>query len=91
MTQNSGVFESHDLYVWALTSGKASLSVHLVHDASADATQQLLRIRGMLKTRFGIEHTTLQLKLTPCDDARSQNHWVEPRTGLAQRALKKVG
>lgn len=91
LTQTSGVSDIHDLHVWALTSGKASLSAHVVHDASADASQLLLRIREMLKTRFGIEHTTLQLELTPCDDARSQNHWVEPRTGLAQRALKKVG
>lgn len=88
MMEVPGVTSIHDLHIWALTSGKASLSAHIVHDAPADIGQLLPRLREMLRTRFMIEHTTLQLEAVACDDAQSRNHWVEPRTALADRALK---
>ena len=81
-----GVTGLHDLHIWALTSGKASLSAHVVHEA-AMAPQELIAIlRALLHDRFSIEHVTLQCETTPCPDAFDNSHWTEPRTALAARA-----
>ena len=62
-----GVLSLHDLHVWAVSSGKTSLSVHVVHDAQSTAPGPLLaRINARLATTFGISHTTIQLETTPC-------------------------
>ncbi len=56
----------HDLHIWTITSGMPVLSAHLVLSSgcsNADYWQEsLLKTRSMLKERFGIEHTTLQLE-----------------------------
>lgn len=86
-----GVIGVHDLHIWALASGRSSLSAHVVFDANVEPSRLLAQMSGMLKTKFTIDHTTLQMEDAPCDDAQSRNHWVEPRTGLAERALKATG
>lgn len=83
-----GVTGIHDLHIWALSSGKTSLTAHVVHGAGVDVAQLLTRIREMLKKDFEIGHVTLQMEAVACSDAQVQTHWVEPRTGLAERALK---
>ncbi|MCA0177250.1 MAG: cation diffusion facilitator family transporter [Proteobacteria bacterium] len=65
-----GVVGLHDLHVWALTSGKPSLSVHLVHRMErADAGAVLHAIRKVLVERHGITHTTVQIETEPCAQA----------------------
>lgn len=65
-----GITGVHDLHVWALTSGKPSLSVHLVHRTTPDGTGQLLASsRVLLAERHGISHTTIQLETEPCAQA----------------------
>ena len=65
-----GVTDLHDLHVWALTSGKPSLSVHLVHQTvPGDAGQLLASSRALLAERHGIRHTTIQLETEPCAQA----------------------
>jgi cobalt-zinc-cadmium efflux system protein len=56
-----GVFEVHDLHVWTITSGFISLSAHVV--TSRDSTGDVLgRIREVLRSRFEIEHSTIQIE-----------------------------
>ena len=56
-----GVAELHDLHVWTITSGFVSLSVHVV--PSPDAPAHLLwQIREVLRERFDIEHSTVQIE-----------------------------
>ncbi|NEX63313.1 cation diffusion facilitator family transporter [Noviherbaspirillum galbum] len=63
-----GVTSLHDLHVWSISSGKASLTVHVVcADANADWPSQLEAIRSMLAERFDIHHSTIQLESTPCE------------------------
>jgi len=59
-----GVREVHDLHIWTITSGMPSLSAHLTMRESCSQTPErvLLAVRRLLKERFGIEHTTLQLE-----------------------------
>lgn len=62
------VRDTHDLHVWSLSSHVYALSCHLqVDDLPVSEGNQLLdRISRMLKERFGIVHTTIQLEAEAC-------------------------
>lgn len=63
-----GVKQVHDLHIWALSTTRTALVVHLVwegtdHDAFLDhVTDELERV-------FGIAHATVQLERKPCERA----------------------
>ena len=66
-----GVLGIHDLHVWALTSGKVSLTAHIVNDESVDAERTILpSVRERLARDFGITHITVQCELTPCHQSQ---------------------
>ncbi|MBI3779802.1 MAG: cation transporter [candidate division NC10 bacterium] len=62
------VKDTHDLHVWSLSSHVYAMSCHLqVADLPVSQGNQLLdRISQMLKERFGIAHTTIQLEADAC-------------------------
>jgi cobalt-zinc-cadmium efflux system protein len=60
--QVGGVIQVHDLHVWSVTSGVFTLTAHAVIDGREDSHQVLNEIEGVLKDRFRIEHTTIQLE-----------------------------
>ena len=63
-----GVVSAHDLHVWAITSNKLSLTVHVVTDVADEKVFDLLTaIRKMLAERFDVAHTTVQIERTPCE------------------------
>jgi len=66
-----GVIAVHDLHVWSITSGKNSLTAHLVVDESDERFRQdrLDAARIMLRERFALEHTTLQIEYRNCETA----------------------
>lgn len=66
MTAVPGVQGVHDLHVWALTSGKASLTAHVVYAPSANPQALLEPLKQMLAEKFSVFHTTLQLEAEPC-------------------------
>jgi len=77
----AGVQSLHDLHVWALSSGKVSLTVHLVNDPEVDAERAILpEVRRRLAARFGITHITVQCELEPCDQTNEEHHFdqVQP-------------
>lgn len=59
-----GIQGVHDLHVWCITSGMSALSGHVILDAASltrsDAV--LNHIKEMLRERFGIDHTTIQIE-----------------------------
>jgi cobalt-zinc-cadmium efflux system protein len=57
-----GVVEAHDLHVWTVTSGFPALSAHVLVEPSADCHRIRLELEGMLRDRFDLEHTTLQVE-----------------------------
>ena len=66
----TGVLGVHDLHVWAVTSGRTSLTVHLVHAPDVAAPTELLeRAREVLAAEHHITHTTVQLETQPCAQA----------------------
>jgi cobalt-zinc-cadmium efflux system protein len=62
MREAHGVRAVHDLHVWTLTSGTEAMSAHVVVDDLADGRHILGDLQLLLRERFGIEHTTIQLE-----------------------------
>lgn len=62
----AGVRDVHDLHVWAITSGKNSLTAHLLLDAATHADTLTAGVRERLAREFNIHHTTLQCEFAPC-------------------------
>jgi cobalt-zinc-cadmium efflux system protein len=56
------VVEVHDLHVWEVTSDLPSLSAHVTVGAGCDTQAHRRRLAALLKERFGIEHSTLQVE-----------------------------
>lgn len=65
-----GVSSVHDLHVWSITSGKSSLTVHVVQGGDVTDPQALLNaIRQLVATKYDIHHCTIQIETTPCEQA----------------------
>lgn len=56
------VVEVHDLHVWEVTSGFPALSAHVLVGPDCDAQKHREELAGLLRDRFGIEHSTLQVE-----------------------------
>ena len=56
-----GVVEAHDLHVWTITSGFPALAVHSLVGPDQDCHECRRAIEAMLRERFGIKHTTIQV------------------------------
>jgi len=57
-----GVRSVHDLHIWTVTSGFGALAAHVVVSADCDSGLVRRRIELLLRERFGIDHTTLQME-----------------------------
>jgi cobalt-zinc-cadmium efflux system protein len=55
------VVEVHDLHVWELSVGFPALSAHVLVARDADCHAARRVLEGLLRERFGLEHTTLQV------------------------------
>lgn len=65
-----GVSAVHDLHVWGLSTTETALTAHLVHGRD-DPGALLAEAQGLVRERFRIGHTTLQLEtgaLPDCPD-----------------------
>jgi cobalt-zinc-cadmium efflux system protein len=56
-----GVVEVHDLHVWTITTGFPALSAHVLVEPGADCHALRRRIERVLRDRFELDHTTLQV------------------------------
>lgn len=63
-----GVEEAHHVHVWNLSTTRTALTAHLVRAAGTDAAF-LAEARALLKSRFGIDHATLQVEPAGADCA----------------------
>jgi cobalt-zinc-cadmium efflux system protein len=55
------VVEVHDLHVWTVTSGFPALAAHVLVEPESDCHAIRRRLAQMLRDRFELEHTTLQV------------------------------
>lgn len=64
-----GVVSLHDLHLWGITSGKNSLTAHILMDGTVDSAKLINAIQSRLSDKFSITHTTLQCETTLCAQA----------------------
>jgi cobalt-zinc-cadmium efflux system protein len=56
-----GIVEVHDLHVWEVTSGFPAIAAHVLVRPGDDCHARRRQLELLLRDRFGIEHTTLQV------------------------------
>ncbi len=72
------VTQVHDLHVWSVTPGFEALAAHVVVARGRDRDLARREVEFLLRERYGIEHTTLQME-EEADDAAL----LQIRTGPA--------
>ncbi len=67
-----GVKVVHDLHVWTITSGVDAMSGHVTVEDVNQGDRILAELQKMLKDKFGIQHTTIQLEAERCNEKECQ-------------------
>ncbi|WP_339933695.1 cation diffusion facilitator family transporter [uncultured Brevundimonas sp.] len=62
-----GVTAVHDLHVWGLSTTETALTAHICHDRG-DSAALLTEAHALIRSRFGIGHSTIQLETEPSAD-----------------------
>lgn len=57
-----GVSEVHDLHVWGASTSEVSLTAHLVTPDGSDRDALLAAAETLLRERFGVAHSTIQIE-----------------------------
>ena len=60
-----GVVGVHDLHIWTITSGFPALSAHVLVEPRADCHAIRRELEVLLRERFELTHTTLQVEHAP--------------------------
>jgi cobalt-zinc-cadmium efflux system protein len=63
-----GVLAVHDLHIWTISSGRVSLSGHVVSEAEHDHVNLLQEVSDLLHQRFDISHATIQIETPGFDE-----------------------
>ena len=61
MVESPGVRQVHDLHIWEVTSGFPALSAHVLVGEDEDCHARRRELETMLRDRYEIEHTTVQV------------------------------
>jgi cobalt-zinc-cadmium efflux system protein len=61
LASQRGVVEVHDLHIWEVTSGFPALAAHVIVAPDDDCHGRRRELQALLRERFGIRHTTLQV------------------------------
>jgi cobalt-zinc-cadmium efflux system protein len=62
MAAVEGVVEVHDLHVWTVTSGFPAVAAHVTVSVASEPSMVRRRMAEILRDRFGIDHSTLQVE-----------------------------
>lgn len=61
-----GVVDVHHVHAWSLTSERPMVTLHAVLEDGADGNAALAEIDSVLRSRFGIDHATVQIERGAC-------------------------
>ncbi len=64
MCEVDGVVEVHDLHVWTVTSGFPAVAAHVTVRGDAEPSMVRRQLSELVRDRFGIAHSTLQVERT---------------------------
>jgi len=68
----TGVRSVHELHIWSVTAGFDALAAHVVVSRGEDRDRVRREIEFLLRDRYAIQHTTLQMEDPGDDDALLQ-------------------
>jgi cobalt-zinc-cadmium efflux system protein len=78
----NGVCCVYDLHIWSITGSEVNLSAHVVlSEESPDHEEVLQEINSLLKNRFKVDHTTIQIEST--HDFRREESFDKCRPGTS--------
>ncbi len=60
-----GVHDVHDLHIWPMSTSETAMTAHLVMPGAPCSDAFLREVADGLQTRFGIDHTTIQVEREP--------------------------
>lgn len=72
MCAQGGVASVHHLHLWMMGEHENALEAHVVLDAQSDPAQTRTALHVMLKERFNLSHSTLQIEENGFDCAQGQ-------------------
>ncbi len=81
------VVEVHDLHVWEVTSGFPALSAHVLVGAESDCHAARRQIEMMLRERFALDHSTLQVDHVGSEHSEIVQLEFAPGTGVHTPSL----
>jgi cobalt-zinc-cadmium efflux system protein len=77
----------HHLHVWSLTDERPVVTLHAVLGEDVDRDRVLIDIKNTLRERFGVEHATVQIELTECEDGDCGTTAADARSESRHPAL----
>ena len=69
--ETKGVVSIHDLHIWAITSGKNNLTLHVVHSDDIQSSTLIQSLETLFATQFSVFHSTIQCEVAPCLQAEN--------------------
>jgi len=73
-----GVRDVHHVHIWSLSSGRNLATMHVRVNDDHEEAGTLRAIKTLLRERFGLEHTTVQICPEPCPDAHTDDPGTKP-------------
>jgi cobalt-zinc-cadmium efflux system protein len=73
LEQLPGVARVDDLHIWAMGTTQIALSAHLIAPGGPLGDAALHRAAEDLRSRFGIQHATLQIMQQPIESLRASH------------------
>ncbi len=63
-----GVLDVHHVHVWSITTHQPMLTLHARIQNDVSAAQVLAEIKAFLASRYGLDHSTIQIEQAECAD-----------------------
>jgi cobalt-zinc-cadmium efflux system protein len=66
-----GVREVHHVHLWSITQEQPMVTLHARIDSDADAFAAVREIKARLRSKFGVEHVTVEIEQEDCADQKT--------------------
>jgi cobalt-zinc-cadmium efflux system protein len=63
LAKSAGVSDVHDLHIWSMSTTDVAMTAHLVMPSGHPGDDAVFQVANDLRTRFDIEHVTLQIEI----------------------------
>jgi cobalt-zinc-cadmium efflux system protein len=68
VTVMPGIEDIHHVHAWSLTQDRPMVTLHAKIRDAADGGRITAAIKGHLRTRYGVDHATVEIECAACAD-----------------------